>query len=477
MEKNTFDKLLLISIDTLRSDCLNINPFDLWTKKYNVKNKPVTTPVDKLAQSGVFLANCLSAAPYTSASHATVFTGCWPLRHGLHEFFNNKLSKPSLFSIAKNKNYKTIFKTDFPVILGEYLGFTTHVDRYLIEDDDGFVDEFLKSEKSIGFAHFGGVHIPYGFHNLKFGGDAYRNTVTDLISEINTKLDIPSDQLLETYRSKEDRELLLHYKAIIQYYYENGNYDRLFELYIDGITHFMKTRFDKFLKTIMSSVDIERTLIVLFGDHGEEYDKDSYGHHNTLNEGVLRVPVIFVGGDLPSRIIKERTRTVDIAPTILDLMGWSDSKTDMDGESIEDVFFDNQTLHSRPCFSQAWTSDTDEFVAFQKKLFQQDSFSEKLRHVLYKESCTDGNFKVLKQYFFYGEHGGISGLKKGQAHTSYFQYDDQCFPNETQESEVFMQLEEQLKTYNKLLKLDSNYNVGSIPEELRIMLRDIGYRI
>jgi arylsulfatase A-like enzyme len=68
----------------------------------------------------------------------------------------------------------------------------------------------------------------------------------------------------------------------------------------------------------------DRTLFVVFGDHGEAFDQHpgNIGHSQFIYEENIRVPLAIVPGNVrvPRRIGRPAT-VVDIAPTILDLTG------------------------------------------------------------------------------------------------------------------------------------------------------------
>lgn len=68
------------------------------------------------------------------------------------------------------------------------------------------------------------------------------------------------------------------------------------------------------------------TLVVVLSDHGEEFqDHGSFHHIRTLYEEVLRVPLLLkLPGGRPAgwrAAVPERVRTLDVAPTILELAG------------------------------------------------------------------------------------------------------------------------------------------------------------
>ncbi len=70
-----FDNVLLISIDTLRSDHLGC---------YG-STKVKTPNIDSLARSGVLFKNVVSPAPFTLPSHVSMMTGLIPPAHGVHD--------------------------------------------------------------------------------------------------------------------------------------------------------------------------------------------------------------------------------------------------------------------------------------------------------------------------------------------------------------------------------------------------------
>jgi len=77
-------------------------------------------------------------------------------------------------------------------------------------------------------------------------------------------------------------------------------------------------------ETLDSEGLIEKTLIVVLADHGEELTKtDLPRHDNSLRDEVVRIPLIFFWPGLLSsrRRVEEQARGIDILPTILDMMG------------------------------------------------------------------------------------------------------------------------------------------------------------
>jgi tetratricopeptide (TPR) repeat protein len=82
---------------------------------------------------------------------------------------------------------------------------------------------------------------------------------------------------------------------------------------------------------------LEKTIIIIAGDHGEGLgDKVETGHGIFLYEEALRVPLIFHNrGFFPRpRVSESAVRLVDVAPTVLELVGLEDEAAGMQGQSL-----------------------------------------------------------------------------------------------------------------------------------------------
>jgi hypothetical protein len=66
--------VVLISIDTLRADRLN---------SYGYGARSVSPEIDRLAADGILFENHISASPWTTPSHLSLFTALSPSSHGV----------------------------------------------------------------------------------------------------------------------------------------------------------------------------------------------------------------------------------------------------------------------------------------------------------------------------------------------------------------------------------------------------------
>jgi choline-sulfatase len=471
-DSTAYERVVLISLDTLRSDCVAANPLKLWPQKYKLSVDLETPVLDHLVAEGAFFANCVSAAPYTSASHATLLTGKWPLRHGVFELFNRKLQSPTLFDHGRRLGYRTVLKSDFPLILGPYLGFTRGVDTYLVEEDDAFLDALGEPGPTLALAHFGGIHLPYGFHNLRFGGQAFRDKVAELEAELP-----PSTRPVRPPTSAaSETDLLMRYRRAIQHFYADCDYERLFSLYVEGIGHFLRTRFEPFFERLLDSLRGRSSTLVVFGDHGEEYDVDAHGHQDSLSDGVLRVPLIFYGADYVAGVHRDRVRTVDVTPTILDALDDpSLGRRRLDGSSLLSTISAGERYPLRPAFAQSYIAENGAYLAYMKRLLLSGQKTGSLEHVLYKECVYDETAKLTRRFYDYveDERGWRLQPSPVEVRLENLRPDTTWAPST--DRETARRLAELLDAYNRTGRATAP--TLDVPEAMREQLQSMGYSV
>ncbi|MFI7215865.1 sulfatase-like hydrolase/transferase [Micromonospora maritima] len=468
-----YDHVVFVSIDTMRSDVMAANPMPLWPLRYPGLRAPRTPVLDDLAGRGAYFPNMITAAPYTAAAHGSILTGQFPIRHGLHEFYNGRLRSPTVFTYGRRVGRRTVMNVDFPIILGPQLGYTQDIDTYLTERDDDFVDAVVSADSTVALAHFGGVHLPYGFHNLRFGGDAYRRKVAELEEMLPADVPPLTDQLVESFRDAEDTDLLLRYKRAVNHFYAQGSYDLLFQLYLDGVEHFLASRFEPFLEKLTERVARtgKRMLLVLFADHGHEFDAHSYGHFNSMNEGVLRVPLMVVGPDVAPGTFVNRIRTVDIAPTVMELAGIPVPSTGVfDGASLAATVRGKEPApEDRPALAEAYTSDTREFVAYQQRQLRGEPPGP-LKHVLVGQAAYLDQRKLTRVTRRY--QPGFAGIDEVDI-SRVERFDDRRVPHEDPAADP-TDLRQLLEDYRAALQPPVPV---SADDTVRQQLRALGYTV
>ena len=103
----------------------------------------------------------------------------------------------------------------------------------------------------------------------------------------------------------------------------------------DGEVSFADRKFGEFLDILESEELLDKTMIILIADHGEELqDHGDWNHSKTLYEEILRVPMI-IGGDrrLPRGELRTaRVGLVDVMPTVL---SWAKAEIPDGSEGVD----------------------------------------------------------------------------------------------------------------------------------------------
>ena len=283
--------VLLITVDTLRADRVGA---------YG-SGKGLTPTIDSFAKDGLRFERSYAHVPLTLPSHASLLTASYPTRHGVHDNGTFRLgpSSPTLAEALKRAGYRTAafvgaFVLDARFGLGR--GFDVYDDRMLGRGGDvEFVQrsaeqvlapayEWIASSPQppvpwFVWAHLYDPHEPYA----------------------------PP----EPYRSR----------------YAADPYD--------GEIAYADAALGAFVTNLRRSNALDHTLVIIASDHGE-----SLGEHGERTHGLfaydatLRVPlVMWAPPQLRPGLFRDTMRLVDVAPTILDLLGAA-PLTSIDGRSV-----------------------------------------------------------------------------------------------------------------------------------------------
>ena len=107
---------------------------------------------------------------------------------------------------------------------------------------------------------------------------------------------------------------------------------------------------DRMIATLLDALRerglIDNTIIAVIGDHGEGFgDKGTMQHGANFYEEGLRVPWVMAGPGVPHRTITANTVVLDLAPTLLDLVGVAPrADVDTPARSVIDEPLPDRTL-------------------------------------------------------------------------------------------------------------------------------------
>ena len=307
LKRESVDKpnVIVFTLDTTRADHLPIYG-------YNMVETPV---IDKLASEGIVFEECITAVTLTLPSHSTIFTGMLPVFHGIRINGNNALSEKqlTLAEEAKKAGFDTAaFIAAF--VLDSRWGINQGFDYY---DDDFDLEKY----KTIDL---GRVQRP----------------ANEVIDSAIAWLEKHKKRRFFTWIHLYDPHT--PYKPPQPYYSEYKDRGRI-GLY-DGEIAFMDSQIGRVINWLEINNLKKNTILILVGDHGEALgDHKESTHGYFIYDSTIRVPLIIVTPiqELKGKRVKTQVRTVDIFPTVLDIMKMK-KPSNLQGLSLIPLFYQEE---------------------------------------------------------------------------------------------------------------------------------------
>jgi arylsulfatase A-like enzyme len=311
-----------------------------------------TTPIiDRLASESVVFDNAITQAVYTIASIGSVLTSQYPERHQSISFADRlPASTVTLPGILDEAGIRTVGFSGNAVVspvFGLDQGFDEFVEVRKLEGYTGHGDSVLRSflewlgpnreQRFFAYVHFREPHFPYDPpppFDVQFGPSAhFPEGVTDW-------------NVIEAYnRSAGQGEEIA--TEVIQ---------RLRDLY-DGNMVFVDGLVGEILGQLVELGIDEKTVVILTADHGEALFEHRYiGHNTQLYEESIRVPLIIRWPGAAPRRIDSVVELLDIAPTVLEVMGLGHhpARQQMEGQSLVPLVHEKETLEQLAFSRTVW---------------------------------------------------------------------------------------------------------------------------
>lgn len=323
--------LLLITMDTTRAD-------HLGCYGYGGQTSP---NIDRIAREGVRFQEVTAQAAVTPVSHASILTGLNPYHHGLRALHGSA-------DLRLNRSARTLAG-----ILAE-AGYGTAA----------FISAYPASSRfglDRGFSHFDETFLdPAGQRTDKDGivhtGEAQRraDATTDAAIEWLEKTAGVPFFLWIHYFDPHD-PLLLPPPAYLKLCAGNLGNEKtdLISLY-DCEIYFMDAQIGRLLQQIDRPGAGNRTLVAITADHGEGLGDHDWWSHGILFQEQIRLPLILRHPDLPEgRVVSDRIRSIDIAPTLLEILGIDATRIAFDGESALPAIHSPRPGPDRDAYSES----------------------------------------------------------------------------------------------------------------------------
>jgi choline-sulfatase len=303
--------LVIITVDTLRAD--RVGAYGYAAAR--------TPTFDAVAKAGVRFDRAYATAPITLTSHASLLTGRYPLGHGSrHNGMAINPSIPTLATTLDAAGFATgAFVSAFPLDrrFGLQRGFDVYDDVVERGPDGKPLNErpgpetarrarqWLDAHRAQRFflwLHLFDPHAPYG-----------------------------------------DPETAASRSVAARYDDEIATADRAAALVLDGLGDAAAS-----------------TLVVMTSDHGEAFgEHDEIGHSIFVYDTTLRVPLVMRGPGVPQgKSLQTPVTLVDIAPTVLGLLGRADVSFDADGTGLGLVLA-SDTMGERTLYAESYAPQFD----------------------------------------------------------------------------------------------------------------------
>jgi arylsulfatase A-like enzyme len=304
-----------------------------------------TPHLDAFAKEAVVFTNTTAAAPWTVPSHMAMFTGRWPTHHGVVNklkpnpaggdliFDSLKAEIPTFPEKLIDAGWKGVGFTGGAGVQAKF-GYGRKFESYL--DDKPFAGmeysgppamEWLRAHKADHFFMFFHGYDAHGQHPL---------------------LDQDPRAAVPDYKGALDggivEQAALREKglAAIQKPGDPAHLDglsaediRFLTAIYDAKVKEADARLGLFLDTVKEQGLLDRSIVVILADHGEEFMEHGYLDHGaTLCEHQLHVPMMirFPEG-IGHRTVDQAVRTIDVFPTLFDALGVA-LPADIDGKSL-----------------------------------------------------------------------------------------------------------------------------------------------
>ncbi len=309
--------------------------------------RPTTPHLDRLAEGGVLYEQAISPGGWSLPSHASIFTGLYASRHGAddqHKYLQPEY--PTLAELLRAHGYHTLAFCENP-----YVGPATGLDRGFEwfnrlpgNPPAQWVKKAVRARqrarngmaKVLGQADSGAAHI-----NEQVGASLRRLQASDApfflfvhYEETHAPYRLPARfarflpdgiSLQQALRVNQDPwKYLIKPESM-----KEEDFETLTALY-DSEILYVDSRIGQLMDWLKALRVFDRTMFIVTADHGENLgDHRMMAHKYCLYDTLLHVPLLvhYPDGTVQPGRVPHQVQTLDLAPTILGLLGQSDSDT------------------------------------------------------------------------------------------------------------------------------------------------------
>ena len=344
--------VLLITVDNLRPDRMSVYGYEKNTTPY----------LTELAKESVVFDRAFSTSAWTSPGMVSIFTGYYPPVHGQHgrfSYYDDEIS--SALKVLATHGYE---------IIGQAIRGPSHQGfgfQKILGKRPNRLESFIEERADIlepffAWAHITDVHLPYdpSEHNLKRFSAANRDTAAIRA--------VREHRVILRYPERVDVE----FKHAGKIKFDQDDITAVRALY-DAEVADVDDRLKKHLERMRETGLLDRTIVIISADHGEElFDHGWLGHASTgydakLYDELIHIPLII---RIPDSDMRGRfhalVQGVDFMPTIFELLDINTEEVipGMQGKSFLPIVRGETETIREYVFSQTtlkgWTTPREE---------------------------------------------------------------------------------------------------------------------
>jgi arylsulfatase A-like enzyme len=317
--------VILVTLDTVRAD--HLSPYGYI--------RDTSSNINKLAEKGIVFENNFVQMPYTPTSHWSIFSGTYPHTHkhyspGIvngHGTLDDNTSVQTITNRLKEGGYVNL------AVLGSKMvvNLAPEFDKAVLVKTGGMAHTSQKTttkamelitknkdKKFFLWLHYWDPHRPYAppqkyvYHDGRdvfLGKDVYVKKYNQKFRENNSEKEKGEDIYQETLKMQDA---------------------------YDGEIEHVDEEFGRVVKLLKELGLQKKTIIIVTSDHGElfgehrenwfrpkAFDEPAFEHYGTLYDEEIRTPLIIYNPqkEVNNKHITALTQEIDIAPTILDMLG------------------------------------------------------------------------------------------------------------------------------------------------------------
>ena len=323
--ETTTPNVIIVLVDTLRADHMSL---------YGYKRE--TTPfIDRLASESVVFERARAQAGCTFPSVNSMLTSRYAFdflrlgegQMGIPEEY------PSIAEILKSSGYRTIAVSASPIVRktptdvnltgGFDRGFDVFDEECLWRDAECVNQRTLDLLASVDgpfflYLHYMDPHDPYSpplSYSRQFAGE------------------YDGDPFIAAGDPSKISEML--YAEGVEVEVGENDVQHLTDLYDDEIRYF-DGRFERLIGKLRRGGLLDRSLLILTADHGEEFLEHGHVKHcRGVWDTLTRVPLLLRIPDLNGgRLVGSAVQIVDVVPTLVDYLGLEPVSLDLEGTSL-----------------------------------------------------------------------------------------------------------------------------------------------